>query len=71
MHLEEVTLSNIDDTYYDRTDNEMKPTDLAWSPQHRLSFEKTTTEMREQYANTQKDIVYDIDALKHSSRWDR
>jgi hypothetical protein len=27
--------------------------------------------MREQYANTQKDIVYDIDALKHSSRWDR
>jgi hypothetical protein len=64
MHLEEVTLSYINDNYYDHTDNEMKPTDLAWSPQHRLSFEKSTTEMRQQYANTQKDIVYDIDAFK-------
>lgn len=35
-----------------------------WAPQHRLSFEKTSNEIRERYANTRKDLAYDIDAFK-------
>jgi hypothetical protein len=62
--VEKVTLAYINNDYYIRKKYGMQPTNLAWTPQHWLSFEKTSNEIRERYANTRKDLAYDIDAFK-------
>jgi hypothetical protein len=60
-----VDLAYINENYYTSLENgDSTPLQLAWTPEHRLSFELTDQNTRQQCQNVTDSTLFDLDAFK-------